>query len=80
MSAVGWFSVLYLALLSTVIGYFLFYNLVSRSQVSRLSVQLYLIPIISVVSGVLLLGETVTLFTIIGGAAMLLAVAVVVTR
>jgi len=73
----GWISVLYLALLSTVLGYLLYYTLVSKGAVSRLSVQLYLAPIVSVVGGVLLLNEGVTVFTVAGGALLLLAVALV---
>ncbi|MGP8126056.1 MAG: DMT family transporter [Nitrososphaerales archaeon] len=77
LSAVGWASVLYLSVLSTVFGYLLFYTLVSRGAVSRLSVQLYLAPIVSVVGGVLLLNEGATLFTVAGGALLLVAVALV---
>jgi drug/metabolite transporter (DMT)-like permease len=70
----GWISVLYLSVLSTVLGYMLFYTLVSRKAVSKLSIQLYLAPIVSVVGGVILLGESVTAFTVVGGAMMLVAV------
>ena len=73
----GWISVLYLSVLSTVLGYLIYYTLVSRGAVSRLSVQLYLAPIVSVIGGVLLLNEGVTIFTIGGGALLLLAVALV---
>lgn len=71
----GWMAMLYLSILSTVAGYMLFYTLVNRGTVSRLSVQLYLIPVVGVLGGALLLGEQVTVFTISGGALMLLAVA-----
>ena len=71
----GWISVLYLSVLSTVLGYTLFYTLVSRRSVSALSIQLYLAPIVGVIGGVLLLNESVTVFTAIGGAMMLAAVA-----
>ncbi|MDH2900350.1 MAG: DMT family transporter [archaeon] len=71
----GWISVLYLSILSTVIGYSMFYTLVSRGTVSRLSIQLYLIPIISVISGFLILGEQITLYTFVGGAILLVAIA-----
>jgi drug/metabolite transporter (DMT)-like permease len=71
----GWISVLYLSVLSTVLGYMLFYTLISRRAVSRLSIQLYLVPIVSVAGGALLLGESVTALTAIGGAMMLAAVA-----
>jgi drug/metabolite transporter (DMT)-like permease len=75
LSAKGWSSVLYLSLLSTVAGYILFYTLVSRGAVSRLSIQLYAVPIVSVLGGVILLGETVTIFTVIGGALLLGSIA-----
>jgi drug/metabolite transporter (DMT)-like permease len=77
LSLDGWISVLYLSVLSTVLGYLLFFTLVSRGAVSRLSVQLYLIPVVSVIGGALLLGESVTIFTVIGGAMMLAAVAII---
>jgi len=76
----GWISVLYLSVVSTVVGYMLFYKLVSRKAVSKLSIQLYLIPVVSVVGGALLLGESVTVFTAIGGAMMLAAVALVTRK
>jgi O-acetylserine/cysteine efflux transporter len=75
LSNIGWLSVLYLALPSTVLGYGLFYTLVGKGAVSTLSIQLYLIPIVSVAAGVLLLGEHVTAYTFLGGAALLSAVA-----
>ncbi len=76
MSFYGWASVLYLSLLSTVFGYLLFYSLVSRGAVSKLSIQLYLVPVVSVIGGALLLGEAVTASVMLGGGLMLAAVAV----
>ena len=77
LSTTGWVSVFYLSVLSTVFGYLLFYTLVSRGPVSRLSVQLYLAPIVSVIGAVFLLNEGFTVFTVAGGALLLLAVALV---
>ncbi len=76
----GWLAMLYLSILSTVAGYMLFYTLVNRGAVSRLSVQLYLIPVVGVAGGALLLGEQITVFTLAGGAFMLLAVAISTRR
>jgi drug/metabolite transporter (DMT)-like permease len=76
----GWEALLYLSLLSTVAGYSMFYTLVGRVGVSRLMIQLYLAPVVSVVGGVLLLGETVTTDMLFGGALMLLAVWLATTR
>lgn len=75
LSLTGWFSVLYLSLLSTVVGYTLFYTLVSRGAVSKVAVQLYLAPVVSVIGGVILLGESVGIYTIVGGALLLASIA-----
>jgi drug/metabolite transporter (DMT)-like permease len=76
LSVEGWLGVLYLGLLSTVFGYLMFYTLVSRGAVSRLSIQLYLIPVVSIVGGALLLAEQVTAAVVVGGGMMLVAVAI----
>jgi drug/metabolite transporter (DMT)-like permease len=72
---IGWAAVLYLSIMSTVLGYSMFYTLVNRGAVSRLSIQLYLIPIISVIGGVLLLGQGIGVYTVAGGAILLVAIA-----
>jgi drug/metabolite transporter (DMT)-like permease len=74
MSFYGWASVLYLALLSTVLANTIYFTLVSKGPVSRLGVQLYLVPAVSAVGGVLILGETLAAATIAGGALLLVAV------
>jgi drug/metabolite transporter (DMT)-like permease len=74
LSIAGWESVIYLGVLSTVLGYLLFFMLISRGAVSRVSIQLYLAPIVSVVGGALILAEPVTATMIAGGAMMLAAV------
>jgi drug/metabolite transporter (DMT)-like permease len=66
LSLVGWLSVLYLAILSTVVANMILYTLIGNRAVSRLSVQLYLVPLVSLVGGVLLLGENFSSFTILG--------------
>ncbi len=75
LSIEGWLSVLYLAIASTVIANMILYTLISGRAVSKLSVQLYLVPIISVVGGILVLGEVVTVFTVVGGVLLLASVA-----
>lgn len=79
LSLVGWLSVIYLAIISTVIANLIFYSLVATRAVSSLSVQLYLVPIVSLLGGVLLLGESVT-WLIIVGAGLLLAAITLATR
>lgn len=76
LPVIGWVSVLYLSILSTVLGYSMFYTLVNRGTVSRLSIQLYLIPIISVIGGALLLKQGISAYTVVGGAILLAAIAI----
>ncbi len=80
LSPIGWASVLYLSLLSTVLANTIYYTLVGRHPVSRLSVQLYLVPLVSVTGGVVLLGESLSVFTVAGGIVLLLAVTLVTWR
>jgi len=80
LSGYGWASVLYLSLLSTVLANSFYFVLVSRQPVSRLSVQLYLVPLVSVVGGIVLLGETLNAFTLAGGLVLLMAVTLVTRR
>ena len=80
LSPGGWLSVLFLAILSTIFANMILYSLVGSRAVSRLSVQLYLIPVVSVIGGVLLLGESLTVTTIIGAALLLSATTLVTVR
>jgi drug/metabolite transporter (DMT)-like permease len=76
LSLRGWTAVISLALLSTFTAMMLFFYALSSQTLSRLSVQLYLVPLISVVAGVILLGESVNVNLVVGGAMILLGVRV----
>lgn len=80
LSLSGWLGVLFLGLLSTVFGYLMFYTMVSKGAVTRLSIQLYLIPVVSIIGGVFLLAEPVTAAVILGGGMMLVAVGIATWR
>jgi drug/metabolite transporter (DMT)-like permease len=75
LSTVTWLSVVYLALLSTVLANVILYLLIGNRSVSRLSIQLYIVPLVSLVGGIVLLGENVTIFTVLGGILMFTGVA-----
>jgi drug/metabolite transporter (DMT)-like permease len=66
--------VLYLALLSTVLTNTIYFTLVHGQAVSRLGIQLFLVPLVSAAGGVLILNEALSPVTVIGGALLLLAV------
>jgi len=75
LSVVGWVSVAYLAILSTVLANMILYTLIRSRAVSSLSIQLYLVPLVSLIGGIVLLGENFSLFTAIGGAFLFAAIA-----
>jgi drug/metabolite transporter (DMT)-like permease len=75
LSTVTWLSVLYLALLSTVLANVILYLLIGNRSVSRLSIQLYIVPLVSLIGGIVLLGESVTILTVLGGIMMFTGVA-----
>lgn len=75
LSTITWLSVVYLALLSTVLANVILYLLIGNRSVSRLSIQLYIVPLVSLVGGIVLLGEGVTILTVLGGILMFTGVA-----
>ena len=77
LSTAGWESVLYLALLSTVLTNTIYYTLVHMQDVSKLGIQLFLVPVVSAAGGVLILGESLGWTTLVGGVMLLTAVALV---
>ncbi len=72
----GWAAILYLAILSTVVANLIFFTLLGRQSVSKLSIQLYLVPLVSVVGGILILGEALSATIVAGGAILLLGVTI----
>jgi drug/metabolite transporter (DMT)-like permease len=75
LSVDAWSSVLYLAVLSTVLTNLIYFSQVSGGSVAKVGVQLYLVPVVSAAGGVLILGEGLTVATLFGGALMLVAIA-----
>ena len=75
LSTITWVSVIYLAVISTVLANVILYLLIGNRSVSRLSIQLYIVPLVSLVGGIVLLGEGVTILTVLGGILMFTGVA-----
>jgi O-acetylserine/cysteine efflux transporter len=76
---VVWGTVAYLGLVMTALGYALWYSLVQRHPVSRVGPFLLLLPVFSVIGGITLLGEELTLRIAIGGAVVVAGVALIMT-
>ena len=74
-SLVDWSIILYLALIMTVLGYSVWYHLLSSVDVSKVSPFLMLLPITSIIAGMILLDETFTSSMAIGGLLIMTGVA-----
>ena len=74
-SLVDWSIIFYLAFIMTVVGYSVWYHLLSSVDVSQVSPFLMLLPITSIIAGMVLLDEKLTLSMIIGGLMIMMGVA-----
>jgi drug/metabolite transporter (DMT)-like permease len=71
-------AVAYLALIGSVLGFTAYVWLLQHAPISQVSTYAYVNPIVAVVLGALVLGEQITATTVIGGAAIVFAVALVI--
>ncbi|HYG88861.1 MAG TPA: EamA family transporter [Azospirillum sp.] len=76
----GWGSLLYIAVLATIVAYGLWYRLMRRYDVNQAVPFMLLIPLFGVLSGVVLLGEPVTWTLVVGGLLTVGGVGVIVLR
>ena len=74
-SLVDWSIIFYLAFIMTVVGYSVWYHLLSSVDVSKVSPFLMVLPITSIIAGMILLDEKLTLSMIIGGLMIMTGVA-----
>lgn len=73
-------SLIYMAVLSSVVGYGIWFYLLRRHPVSRTAPFLLLVPIIGAVSAVLTLGDPITWRTVISGVITFTGVALIVIK
>ena len=66
-SWIGWGVILYLALIMTALGYGIWYYVLSRNPVSKVMPVMLLLPVFTIISSMLLLGERPTPMIILGG-------------
>ena len=66
-SWIGWGVILYLALVMTVLGYGIWYHVLSRNPVSKVMPVMLLLPVFTITSSMLFLGEQPTLTILTGG-------------
>jgi drug/metabolite transporter (DMT)-like permease len=76
ISTDGWIGALYISLVTSFLGYFLWNWLLSRIDASKASTINNLAPIVTILLGVLLLDEPLTLLLVLGGLTTILGVAI----
>lgn len=72
-----WSAVAYLALIMTALGYGIWYHLLGKYSVNQVMPFLLLLPVVTVLGGVALLGENLTLRIMVGGAMAIIGVAII---
>ena len=70
-SWIGWGVILYLALIMTALGYGIWYRVLSRNPVSKVMPVMLLLPVFTIISSILILGERPTPMILIGGAVVI---------
>ncbi len=75
-----WAVVLYLGIVMTALGYGIWYNLIGRLPVNRVGPFLLLLPVVAIVGSVTLLDETLTLWLVGGGVAVIAGVGLIVLQ
>lgn len=77
---VVWGAVVYLGIIMTALGYFLWYTLIRRHEVGIVAPFLLLLPVFSIIGGMVFLGEEPGLEKLAGGLVILLGVAIITIR
>lgn len=71
LSVRGWSAALFASLLAFVVSYILWYRGLRVLTPSQTAVYIYLVPVFGLLSAWLILGETITVFLLLGGATIL---------
>ena len=77
---VGWSTIVYMGLIMTAGGYGLWYHLLGIYRVNQMMPFLLLIPIATILSGIVLLHEIPSWIVLLGGAIIMLGVAVILVE
>jgi drug/metabolite transporter (DMT)-like permease len=65
-TATGWAAVAYLGVFATALAFFIYYTLLEVRGALETSLVAYLVPVVATIVGVLVLGESITLPTVLG--------------
>ena len=77
-SWIGWGVILYLALIMTVLGYGIWYHVLSRNPVSKVMPVMLLLPVFTIASSMFFLGEQPSPMIFIGATVVIGGVSMIV--
>jgi drug/metabolite transporter (DMT)-like permease len=77
LTLIGWGAVLFLGIACSGLGYLFWYGALERIEASRVAAFLYLEPLVTLAAAAALLGESVSVTTVVGGMLVLMGVALV---
>jgi drug/metabolite transporter (DMT)-like permease len=72
-------AVAYLALFGSILAFTAYVWLLQHAPISQVSTYAYVNPVVAVALGAIVLGEPITAITLVGGAIIIAAVAVVIS-
>jgi drug/metabolite transporter (DMT)-like permease len=75
----AWLALLFLSLVCTIFGFLVWSWALKRTEAARLGAVVYLIPLVTIVSGLVTLHEPVTPGLVIGGAVLVAGVVIAET-
>jgi len=70
LTLAGWVALLFLGVCCSALGYLFWFAALARIEASRVAAFLYLEPLVTLAAAVVMLGESVTLATLVGGAVL----------
>jgi len=73
-TASGWLSILYMSVFASVLGYLIQMVAIQRIGAPRTAIFINLVPIFTIIQSVTILGESITLFKLIGAAIVITGV------
>jgi drug/metabolite transporter (DMT)-like permease len=79
VSPTSWFGIAYLVIVGSLIGYTTFSWIITVAPLARVSTYAYVNPVVAVVLGAIVLGESLTPRTILAAAVITIAVILIVT-
>lgn len=79
VSGTSWAGIVYLVVIGSLVGYTTFAWLITVAPLSRVSTYAYVNPVVAVILGFLVLGEPLSVRTVVASAVIVAAVALIVT-